>query len=161
LKPKIAEPILFAIGLHAPEAQRLLADKWLNSLERAMKDRLFVQPVFVKVNAYISREIASLMDALDYLEEWPEERRDLMHETVVQAGYDVFEGRKPLETFEKAGRCREPQRSDVGLKERRKRHAVDVRGTRQHDRWPRLSAPNPIGGGSLRLSDGLARLCQR
>jgi hypothetical protein len=102
LKPKIAEPILFAIGLHAPEAQRLLADKWLNSLERAMKDRLFVQPVFVKVNAYISREIASLMDALDYLEEWPEERRDLMHETVVQAGYDVFEGRKPLETFEKA-----------------------------------------------------------
>jgi hypothetical protein len=102
LKPKFIEPILSAIGLRTPEPQHLLADKWLNSLERAMKDRLFVQPVFVKVNTYMSREIASLMDAIDYLEDWPEERRDLMYETVVQAGYDVFEDRKPLETFEKA-----------------------------------------------------------
>lgn len=69
-----------------------------------MRDRLFDQPIFVKAGRFLVREVASVMDALEYLDELPQERRDLAHETVVRACWDVLDGNKPVEAIEKAFR---------------------------------------------------------
>jgi hypothetical protein len=69
-----------------------------------MRDRLFDRPVFIKDGKILTREIASVMDALDYLEEMPEECRDLAYETVVRACWDVLDDVKPLVAAEKAFR---------------------------------------------------------
>jgi hypothetical protein len=61
-----------------------------------MKAEAFSSPIFVKRGTYIVQEIASLADAVDFLDEWPEDRRDLMHETALRVCYDAYEGRKPI-----------------------------------------------------------------
>lgn len=61
-----------------------------------MNERLFDRPVFVKDGAYIIREIATLDDAIEFLDEWPDTRRDIIHATAWKACCDVFDGHKPL-----------------------------------------------------------------
>ncbi|BAB54576.1 DUF982 domain-containing protein [Mesorhizobium japonicum] len=56
----------------------------------------FSSPVFVKRAAYIVQEIASLADAIDFLNEWPEDRRDPIHEAALRTCYDAYDGRKPV-----------------------------------------------------------------
>ncbi|RUW46295.1 DUF982 domain-containing protein [Mesorhizobium sp. M1A.F.Ca.ET.072.01.1.1] len=53
-------------------------------------------PLFVRRAAYIVQEIASLADAVDFLNEWPHDRRDLIHEAALKACYDAYDGRKPV-----------------------------------------------------------------
>ncbi|UVK35545.1 DUF982 domain-containing protein (plasmid) [Mesorhizobium sp. AR10] len=61
-----------------------------------MNSEAFSSPLFVKRAAYIVQEIASLADAVDFLNEWPEDRRDLVHEAALRACYDAYDGRKPV-----------------------------------------------------------------
>lgn len=61
-----------------------------------MNSEAFSSPLFVKHAAYIVQEIASLADAVDFLSEWPEDRRDLIHEAALRACYDAYDGRKPV-----------------------------------------------------------------
>ncbi|GLS35124.1 hypothetical protein GCM10010869_07120 [Mesorhizobium tianshanense] len=61
-----------------------------------MNPEAFRSPVFVKRATYIVQEIASLADAIDFLNEWPENRRDLIHEAALKACYDAYDGRKPV-----------------------------------------------------------------
>ncbi|MBA1142350.1 MULTISPECIES: DUF982 domain-containing protein [Mesorhizobium] len=60
-----------------------------------MNPEAFSSPVFVKRATYIVQEIAGLADAIDFLNEWPEDDRDLIHEAALKACYDVCDGRKP------------------------------------------------------------------
>ncbi|CDX57571.1 hypothetical protein MPL1032_220060 [Mesorhizobium plurifarium] len=61
-----------------------------------MKAQAFGSPIFVKRAAYVVQEIANLEDAIDFLDEWPEDRRDLIHETALKACCDAYGGHKPL-----------------------------------------------------------------
>ncbi|MER8440414.1 DUF982 domain-containing protein [Mesorhizobium sp. M1312] len=61
-----------------------------------MNPEAFSSPVFVKRATYIVQEIASLADAIDFLNEWPEDRRDPIHEATLRACYDAYDGRKPV-----------------------------------------------------------------
>ncbi|MGN6548474.1 MAG: DUF982 domain-containing protein [Pararhizobium sp.] len=61
-----------------------------------MSDRLFDPPVFIKDGEYLIREIASLEDAIDVLEEWPDDGRDLIYETVARACRGALDGRRPI-----------------------------------------------------------------
>ncbi|MDX8456974.1 DUF982 domain-containing protein [Mesorhizobium sp. VK9D] len=61
-----------------------------------MKAQAFGSPIFVKRAAYVVQEIADLEDAIDFLDEWPEDRRDLIHETAFKACFDAYDGNKPL-----------------------------------------------------------------
>ncbi|RWN65179.1 MAG: DUF982 domain-containing protein [Mesorhizobium sp.] len=61
-----------------------------------MNPEAFRSPLFVRRATYIVQEIASLPDAIDFLNEWPEDRRDLIHEAALRACYDAFDGRKPV-----------------------------------------------------------------
>ncbi|CDX35045.1 DUF982 domain-containing protein [Mesorhizobium sp. ORS 3428] len=61
-----------------------------------MKAQAFGSPIFVKCAAYVVQEITNLEDAIDFLDEWPEDRRDLIHETALKACCDAYDGNKPL-----------------------------------------------------------------
>ncbi|MEQ1954672.1 DUF982 domain-containing protein [Mesorhizobium sp. CN2-181] len=61
-----------------------------------MNPDAFSSPVFVKRATYMVQEIASLADAVDFLNEWPEDCRDLIHEAALWACYDAYDGRKPV-----------------------------------------------------------------
>ncbi|GLS33112.1 Protein of unknown function [Mesorhizobium albiziae] len=61
-----------------------------------MNATTFSSPVLVKDGNYIVREIVSVDGAIDFLEEWPESRRDLIHETALKACYDAHDGHKPV-----------------------------------------------------------------
>ncbi|WP_363219469.1 hypothetical protein [Mesorhizobium sp.] len=46
-----------------------------------MNVEAFSSPIFVKRASYIVQEIASPADAIEFLNDWPEDRRDLTYET--------------------------------------------------------------------------------
>ncbi|TGT35758.1 DUF982 domain-containing protein [Mesorhizobium sp. M8A.F.Ca.ET.165.01.1.1] len=56
----------------------------------------FSSPIFVKRAAYIVQEIANVADAVDFLNDWPEEQKDLTHQTALQACCNAYDGRKPV-----------------------------------------------------------------
>ncbi|RWJ39763.1 MAG: DUF982 domain-containing protein [Mesorhizobium sp.] len=67
-----------------------------------MKAEAFSSPIFVKRATYIVQEIASLADAIDFLDEWPEDRRDRIHDTALRVCYDAYHGRKCLNAAREA-----------------------------------------------------------
>lgn len=69
-----------------------------------MEDKLFVEPFFVKAGKYSLQEIASVIDAIDFLEEWPWHRRTLMHEAALDTCYAAHDGRKPVDSARRAFR---------------------------------------------------------
>ncbi|NGO56128.1 DUF982 domain-containing protein [Allomesorhizobium camelthorni] len=56
----------------------------------------FSSPVFVKHGSYLVQEIVDLAGAIDFLEERPEDRRNLIHETALRACTQAHDGLKPL-----------------------------------------------------------------
>ncbi|MGX8012758.1 DUF982 domain-containing protein [Mesorhizobium sp. ORM8.1] len=66
-----------------------------------MESDAFKQPVFVGENGFI-RKIDCVMDAIEFLEEWPVERRGLLHTAACEACYAAYDGRKPVATAHKA-----------------------------------------------------------
>ncbi|MHC1551007.1 DUF982 domain-containing protein [Phyllobacterium sp. K27] len=61
-----------------------------------MTNFYFESPIFVKDGSRIVREIATLEDAIEFLDNWPEPQRDLIHETAWRTCCEVFDGHKPL-----------------------------------------------------------------
>lgn len=57
--------------------------------------KLFDSPVFVD-RKYFFEEICSVDDVADFLEGWPEERRDMAFETIDRACREAIEGRFPV-----------------------------------------------------------------
>lgn len=62
----------------------------------------FDSPIFVKRAAYIVQEIANVADALDFLNDWPEEQKDPAHQAALQACCDAYDGRKPISAARQA-----------------------------------------------------------
>jgi hypothetical protein len=61
-----------------------------------MHDKLFENPVFVESGPFTIREIASVNDALDFLDEWPDELRDLVFQTIHSTCLAAHDGRYPV-----------------------------------------------------------------
>ncbi|TIR17074.1 MAG: DUF982 domain-containing protein [Mesorhizobium sp.] len=56
----------------------------------------FSSPVFVRRSIYMVQEIANLADAIDFLNDWPEDQQDLVHLAALRACLDACDGQKPL-----------------------------------------------------------------
>lgn len=67
-----------------------------------MNDRMFDSPVFVKSGNSLIQEIACLEDALEFLYEWPKNRRGPIYETAVRACRRAFEGDYPISAAREA-----------------------------------------------------------
>ncbi|MBS3652347.1 DUF982 domain-containing protein [Pseudaminobacter sp. 19-2017] len=61
-----------------------------------MNPKTFEKPVYLKQGKYLVREITTVDEAIDFLEEWPEEKRDLIHETAYRTCLMAHDGQKPL-----------------------------------------------------------------
>ncbi|TGQ67413.1 DUF982 domain-containing protein [Mesorhizobium sp. M00.F.Ca.ET.186.01.1.1] len=61
-----------------------------------MNDHLFKSPVFVKNATDLIQEIACLEDALEFLYEWPKNRRGPIYETALRACQRAFDSDYPL-----------------------------------------------------------------
>ena len=60
-----------------------------------MNDRMFERPVFVKSSDSLIQEIACLEDALEFLYEWPQNRRGTIYETALRACQRAFDNSYP------------------------------------------------------------------
>ena len=60
-----------------------------------MNDRLFDSPVFVRSGASLIQEIACVEDALEFLYEWPKNRRGPIYETALRACRRAFDSDYP------------------------------------------------------------------
>ncbi|MER8464658.1 DUF982 domain-containing protein [Mesorhizobium sp. M1396] len=67
-----------------------------------MENATFKQPVFVRDDGYGIQKIGCAMDAIEFLEEWPVERRGLLHAAASDACYSAYDGRKSVEAAHKA-----------------------------------------------------------
>ncbi|MER9683340.1 DUF982 domain-containing protein [Mesorhizobium sp. M0184] len=56
-----------------------------------MSSGTFRSPLFVRRAAHIVQEIASPADAIDFLNEWPEDGRDRIYEAALRACFDAYE----------------------------------------------------------------------
>ncbi|MFU0504806.1 DUF982 domain-containing protein [Pseudaminobacter sp. NGMCC 1.201702] len=61
-----------------------------------MSERTFESPVFVKDGKSLIQEIACLEDALEFLYEWPRNRRGTIYETALRACQRAFDSGYPL-----------------------------------------------------------------
>ncbi|MER9707983.1 DUF982 domain-containing protein [Mesorhizobium sp. M0204] len=66
-----------------------------------MSSGSFSSPLFVRRAAHIVQEIANPADAIDFLNEWPEDRRDRIYEAALTACFDAYNGRKPASAARK------------------------------------------------------------
>jgi hypothetical protein len=56
----------------------------------------FAQPIYVQRMHYIE-EITGLDDVFDFLDEWPQDRRDLVYEVMVDACRKAARGQLPVQ----------------------------------------------------------------
>ncbi|AZO08724.1 MULTISPECIES: DUF982 domain-containing protein [unclassified Mesorhizobium] len=61
-----------------------------------MNDRMFDSPVLVKSGNSVIEEVACLEDALEFLYEWPKNRRGPIYETALRACQRAFDSDYPL-----------------------------------------------------------------
>ncbi|WP_018431221.1 DUF982 domain-containing protein [Hoeflea sp. 108] len=67
-----------------------------------MSDRMFDSPVFVKSGSNLIEEIACLEDALEFLYEWPRNRRGPIYGTALRACQRAFDNGYPLSAAKQA-----------------------------------------------------------
>lgn len=65
----------------------------------------FTRPVYLKDGRHMVREIASVDDAIDYLEDWPERERDILHEATLRTCMMAHDGLKPIKVARDAIRA--------------------------------------------------------
>lgn len=58
--------------------------------------KLFDRPVYLQERKDLIREITTLDDAIDFLQEWPERQRDVIHDATLKTCYMAHDGHKPL-----------------------------------------------------------------
>jgi hypothetical protein len=73
--------------------------------EVEMISKMFDRPVYLKEKRDLVREITTLDDAIDFLEDWPEGDRDLIHEVTLKTCYMAHDGHKPLNVARDAVRA--------------------------------------------------------
>ncbi|WP_348631599.1 DUF982 domain-containing protein, partial [Mesorhizobium sp. M8A.F.Ca.ET.167.01.1.1] len=71
-------------------------------VEDPMNDRMFDSPVFVKSGNSLIQEIACVEDALEFLYEWPKNRRGTIYETALRACQRAFDGSYPRSAAKQA-----------------------------------------------------------
>lgn len=67
-----------------------------------MSDGLFDPPVFVKIRKHLVQQVVSISEAIDVLDEWPADKRDVLYETVRRACFEAQDGLRPVEVARKA-----------------------------------------------------------
>ncbi|PDQ21726.1 hypothetical protein CN311_07630 [Mesorhizobium sanjuanii] len=67
-----------------------------------MNDRMFDTPVFVNDGNSLIKEIACLEDALEFLYEWPRNRRGVIYDTALRACQRAFDSNYPLSAARQA-----------------------------------------------------------
>lgn len=67
-----------------------------------MNDKIFDSSVFVKDGRFTIAEIASIADALDFLDEWPTELQDILYQTTKRICHSAHDGRHPLDAARNA-----------------------------------------------------------
>jgi len=70
-----------------------------------MDSKTFDKPVYLKAGKYVIREIGSVHDAIDFLEEWPDGKRDMLHEAALRTCLMAHDGLKPLKAARDAMRA--------------------------------------------------------
>jgi len=66
-----------------------------------MESGTFKQPIFVRDDGFVLRKIECVMDAIEFLEEWPVEKRGLLHAAACETCYSAYDGRKSVEAAHK------------------------------------------------------------
>ena len=61
-----------------------------------MNDKFFENPVYVKHGSFVVQEIQCVMDALDFLDGWPDDRRGMMFQITQTALYRAHDGMMPI-----------------------------------------------------------------
>ncbi len=67
-----------------------------------MNDRMFDSPVFVRSGNRLIQDIVCLEDALEFLYEWPKERRGVIYDTALRACQRAFDSDYPLSAARQA-----------------------------------------------------------
>jgi hypothetical protein len=62
-------------------------------VEEVMTEKYFDSLMFVKNGNFLVEEVGSADDAVDFLEEWPEHRRDKIYDAARRACYAALDGR--------------------------------------------------------------------
>lgn len=70
-----------------------------------MNSKMFARPVYLKEKKDLIREITNLYDAIDFLEEWPERDRDIVHDATLKTCYMAHDGHKPIQVARDAIRA--------------------------------------------------------
>lgn len=70
-----------------------------------MDDGAFGKPIYLKDGKYLIREIASVEDAIYFLEEWPDEKRDALHDIALKTCFLAHDGHKPAKVARDAMRA--------------------------------------------------------
>jgi hypothetical protein len=65
-------------------------------LEDPMNERTFTNPVLLKAGKDFIQKVSCLDGALDFLYDWPEDRRGMSHATALRACQRALEGDYPL-----------------------------------------------------------------
>ncbi|MCO6388421.1 DUF982 domain-containing protein [Aliihoeflea sp. 40Bstr573] len=60
-----------------------------------MESKAFAKPIYLKDGTLV-REITNVEDAIDFLMEWPESKRDVLHEATVRTCIMAHDGLKPV-----------------------------------------------------------------
>ena len=63
---------------------------------------MFDSPVYVKAGNSVIEDIGCLEDALEFLYEWPEDRRGVIYNTALRACHSVVERNFPLSSAREA-----------------------------------------------------------
>lgn len=61
-----------------------------------MNTGCFEKPVYLKDGKHLIREISTVLDAIEFLEDWPEKSRDVLHEVALRSCIMAHDGLKPL-----------------------------------------------------------------
>jgi hypothetical protein len=70
-----------------------------------MQSKAFDKPIYLKDGKYLVHEIASVNDAIEFLEDWPEGKRDVIHEAALRTCYMAHDGLKPIKVARDAMRA--------------------------------------------------------
>ena len=70
-----------------------------------MDSKTFDRPVYLKDGKYLIWEITSVHDAIEFLEEWPEKERDMLHDAALKTCLMAHDGLKPLKAARDAMRA--------------------------------------------------------
>ncbi len=70
-----------------------------------MESTTFAKPIYLKDGKALVREVTSVEDAVEFLVDWPEDKRDALHETTLRTCIMAHDGLKPTKVARDALRA--------------------------------------------------------